>query len=64
MNDLSGWLWVLLAVLGIGGLGLGIAYGSTLWGQRRKDWIMKQQQENAVRDNYQQEEIREKRRDH
>jgi hypothetical protein len=64
MNDLSGWLWVLLAVLGIGGLGLGIAYGSTLWSQRRKDWIMKQQQENAVRDNYQQEEIREKRRDH
>ena len=28
MSDPSGWLWVLIAVLGMGGLGLCVAYGN------------------------------------
>ncbi len=59
MSDPSGWLWVILAVLGVGGLGLAIAYGSAMWAQRRRD--LRQAQDEAVRDNYRQEEVREKR---
>jgi len=61
MSDPSGCLWAILAVLGVGGLALAIAYGSALWSQRRKDSIAKQAQDEAVRENYRQEEIREKR---
>jgi hypothetical protein len=61
MSDPSGWLWALLAILGVGELGLGIAYGSAMWSQRRRGSITKQKQDEAVRDNYRQEEIREKR---
>jgi hypothetical protein len=61
MSDPSGWLWAILAVLGVGGLGLAIAYGSAMWGQRRKSSAARHEQGEAVRDNYRQEEIREKR---
>jgi len=63
MSDPSGWLWAVLAVLGIGGLGLGIAYSSALRSRRRRGSITKQEQDEVVRDNYRQEEVREKRRE-
>jgi len=58
MSDPSGWLWVIIAVLGIGGLGLGIAYGSNMW--LRRGSIARQVQDATVRENYREEEIREK----
>lgn len=30
MSDESGWLWLILGLLGVGGLGVAIAYGQTL----------------------------------
>ena len=58
MSDPSGWLWVIIAVLGLGGLGLAIAYGSSMW--LRRGSIARQVQDETVRENYRQEEIREK----
>jgi len=60
MSDPSGWLWALLAIMGVGGLGLGIAYASAMWSRRRKGTITDQKQDEAIRDNYRQEEVREK----
>jgi hypothetical protein len=47
--------------LHVGGLGLAIAYGSAVWSQRRRGSIAKQTQDEAVREKYRQEEIKEKR---
>jgi uncharacterized membrane protein YdfJ with MMPL/SSD domain len=49
MSDPSGWLWV---ILGVGGLGIAIAYGSILWSRRRKDRATRQKQNEAVRELY------------
>jgi len=37
MKDFSGWLWLLIDVALVGGLGLGLAYGVAAWQRRRKD---------------------------
>jgi hypothetical protein len=58
MSDPSGWLWVITAVVGLGGLGLAIAYGSSMW--LRRGSVARQVQDATVRENYRQEEIREK----
>jgi hypothetical protein len=52
MEEPSGWLWAILGVFGIGGLTIAIAYGSAMWGRRRKDFAARQQQNQAVHDNY------------
>jgi uncharacterized membrane protein YdfJ with MMPL/SSD domain len=52
MSDPSGWLWVILGVFGVGGLGIAIAYGSILWSRRRKDRATRQKQNEAVRELY------------
>jgi hypothetical protein len=52
MNDFGGWLWVILGLIGVGGLGLAIAYGSALWSQRRKDFATRRHQDETVRENY------------
>jgi hypothetical protein len=52
MDDTSGWLWVAIGLLGVGGLAAAIAYGNALWGQRRKDWATKREQNETIRDNY------------
>jgi hypothetical protein len=52
MSEPGGWLWVILGVIGVGGLGFAIAYGSALWSHRRKDWAARREREETVRDNY------------
>ena len=54
MSDESGWLWLILGLLGVGGLGIAIAYGQTLWSQRRKDLVARRAREETVRENYRQ----------
>ena len=54
MSEPGGWLWVVLGVVGVGGLGLAIAYGNSLWNHRRKDRAMRQKQAEVVRENYRQ----------
>ena len=58
MSDPSGRSWVIIAVLGLGGLGLALAYGSSMW--LRRGSVARQVQHATVRENYRQEEIREK----
>jgi hypothetical protein len=52
VSDPSGWLWLIIGVIGVGGLALAIAYGNALWSQRRKDWATKREQNETIRDNY------------
>jgi predicted outer membrane lipoprotein len=52
MSDPGGWLWLILGLVGVGGLAVAIAYGNALWLQRRKDWATKREQNETVRDNY------------
>ena len=54
MIEPGGWFWVVLGVLGVGGLGLAIAYGNLLWSHRRKDRAIRQKRDQAVRENYRQ----------
>jgi hypothetical protein len=52
MSDPGGWLWVVLGLLGVGGLGLAIAYGNLLWSRRRKDRATRQHRNDVVHENY------------
>jgi hypothetical protein len=52
MSEPGGWLWVILGLIGVGGLGFAIAYGSALWGQRRKYRATRRERDETVRDNY------------
>ena len=54
MDETSGWLWVILGLVGVGGLAAAIAYGNALWSQRRKDGATKREQNETIRDNYRQ----------
>jgi uncharacterized membrane protein YdfJ with MMPL/SSD domain len=54
MSDPSGWLWAVLGILGVGGLGIAIAYGSILWSRRRKDRATRQKRDEATRKFYRQ----------
>ena len=53
MSDPSGWLWLILGVVGVGGLAGAIAYGSALWSRRRKDPAARRRQNQVVHENYQ-----------
>ena len=55
MNDPSGWLWLLLDVGGVAVLAVALIYGIVMWRNRRKDWAMKQAQDEVTRKNYRQE---------
>ena len=63
MSDPSGWLWALLAILGVGGLGLGIAYSSARWSQRRRGSIASRSKTKPYVTIIDKEEIREKRQE-
>jgi len=52
MEQYGGWLWVILGLIGVGGLGFAIAYGNALWSQRRTDPATKREQSETIRDNY------------
>jgi len=54
--DGGGWLWLILGLLGVGGLGVAIGYGSVLWSRRRKDRATRQKRDEAVREIYKQGE--------
>jgi hypothetical protein len=51
MDDTGGWLWVVLGLIGVGGLGVAIAYGNVLWSRRRKDWATRRERDVTVREN-------------
>jgi hypothetical protein len=36
----------------VGGLAVALAYGSSLWSRRRKDFAARQRQNEVIRDNY------------
>ena len=57
MSDPSGWFWVILGVLGVGGLGLAIAYASVVW-RRRRNTLETQEakKDEATRELYREEE--------
>jgi hypothetical protein len=55
MSDPSGW-WVILGVLGVGGLGLTIAYASAVWRRRRKNQLTQQAKDQATHELYREEE--------
>jgi hypothetical protein len=52
MDETGGWLWVILGLVGVGGLALAIAYGNAQWNHRRKDPATKREQNETIRDNY------------
>jgi hypothetical protein len=54
MSDESGWLWLILGLLGIGGLGAAIAYGQIVWSHRRKSRAVRQKRDEATRELYRQ----------
>lgn len=63
MSDPSGWLWVIIGVLGVGGLGLAIAYASALRRRWRKTPETQQAEDEATRELYREEERRRKQRE-
>jgi hypothetical protein len=54
MDDPSGWLWVMVDILGVAALAAALIYGTVMWRNRRKDWATKQAQEEVTRENYRQ----------
>jgi hypothetical protein len=52
MSEAGGWLWAILGLIGVGGLGLAIAYGAMQWQQRPKDAATREHSEEATRANY------------
>jgi hypothetical protein len=52
MSEPGGWLWVILGLIGVGGLGFAIAYGSALWSHRRKDWAARRERDETVPDKH------------
>ncbi len=52
MDEPSGWLWLMLGVVGGVGLTTALIYGIVMWQHRRKDWATKQEQEEVTRENY------------
>jgi hypothetical protein len=55
MNELGGWLWALLGIVGVGGLGLALAYAVNEWRHRRKDFVTRAKRDRATHEVYRQE---------
>jgi flagellar basal body-associated protein FliL len=56
MEETSGWLWIVLAVLAVVVLAAALIYGTMMWGQRRKDYATKHAQEKVTREHYRRNE--------
>lgn len=52
MSEPGGWLWAVLGVIGVGGLGAAIAYGAMQWRQRPNDAATREHREEVTRANY------------
>jgi hypothetical protein len=52
MSEPGGWLWVILGLVGVGGLGAAIAYGAMQWRQRPKDAATREHRDEVTRANY------------
>ena len=52
MDEPSGWLWVVIGVVGIGGLAVAMAYAIVMWSRRRKDFAARRKQDQVVQENY------------
>jgi hypothetical protein len=54
MSDAGGWLWLLIDVVLVGGLGIGIAYGIIAYRHRRRDPGMESVRDAATHRAYEQ----------
>jgi hypothetical protein len=52
MEEPSGWLWVVIGVVGIGGLAVALAYASAMWSRRRKDSAARRKPDEVIHENY------------
>jgi hypothetical protein len=52
MNDLSGWLWLMVDVGAVLVFAGALIYGIVMWRNRSKDWATKQTQDKVTRENY------------
>jgi hypothetical protein len=52
MDELGGWLWAIIGIFGVCGLGIAIAYSTILWSRRRKDRATRQKRDEATREIY------------
>jgi hypothetical protein len=57
MSDPSGWIWDFLGIVGVGGLGVAIAYAVNQWRHRRKDFVTRSARDRATREVYRQDEL-------
>ena len=62
MSDPGGWLWVVIGLLGVGGLALAIAYATGLWRRRPKSPEIESIKDEATRNVYREEEKEGKKR--
>lgn len=60
MSEFGGWLWVVIGLLGVGGLGLAIAYAGSLWRRRPESPEIEHVKDKATRKVYREEENRAK----
>jgi hypothetical protein len=49
MNELGGWLWAFLGIVGVGGLGFALAYGVNEWRHRRKNFTVRAERPRHAR---------------
>lgn len=61
MSDFGGWLWVVIGLLGVGGLAAAIAYSSRLWRKRPKSPEIDAVKAQATHEVYREEEKKVKR---
>jgi hypothetical protein len=56
MDEPSGWLWIVIDVVGIVVLAGALIYGTMMWRHRRKDYAVKHAQEEVTREHYRRNE--------
>jgi len=59
-SDASGWLWLVIDVLMVAGLGVALLYGSMLWRRRRRSRALEKVSERATAQLYEREAERER----
>jgi hypothetical protein len=59
MNELGGWLWAVLGVVGVSEVGFALAYWVNEWRHRRKDFATRAERDRLTREVYREEDERE-----